>query len=113
LIRQGWKSEEAYRRADFLLAEIGLGEKVQRLAARLSGGEQQRVAVARALAGCPSAVLADEPTGNLDAANADSIFQLLLDLARRDRAAVLLVTHNRELAERCDRTLEMRDGRFS
>jgi lipoprotein-releasing system ATP-binding protein len=79
---------------------------------KLSGGEQQRVAIARALANSPDLILADEPTGNLDAANSDRVFDLLLKFAREDGPAVILVTHNPELAKRCDRRLPMLDGKF-
>ncbi len=99
-------------RARELLAAVGLADKAARPAAHLSGGEQQRVAVARALANEPAVILADEPTGNLDAANSEAVFALLCRLAREHRQAVVMVTHNPELAARCDVTRPMRDGRF-
>ncbi len=99
-------------RARALLAAVGLGDKAGRLAAHLSGGEQQRVAVARALANEPAAILADEPTGNLDAKNSEIVFDLLTSLARQNGQSVVLVTHNPELAARCDVTRTMRDGQF-
>jgi lipoprotein-releasing system ATP-binding protein len=99
-------------RAADLLAAVGLGDKTGRLPSQLSGGEQQRVAIARALANEPSLLLADEPTGNLDAANSSLVFSLLLRLAKEQNHAVVLVTHNPEIASRCDRTLAMRDGVF-
>ena len=100
-------------RATELLSAVGLGEKTGRLPSQLSGGEQQRVAVARSLANQPSLLLADEPTGNLDAANSKLVFDLLCDLARKHRQAVVLVTHNHEIASGCDRILSMRDGVFT
>ena len=99
-------------RARHLLGEVGLGEKTHRLGNKLSGGEQQRVAVARALANEPSVILADEPTGNLDQRNSELVFGLLARLARENGQAVVLVTHNPDIAKRSDRVLEMRDGVF-
>jgi lipoprotein-releasing system ATP-binding protein len=78
----------------------------------LSGGQQQRVAVARALAMSPSLLLADEPTGNLDTKSADSVFALLRKVSTEQGTAVLFVTHNPELAERCDKTLQVIDGKM-
>ncbi len=100
------------RRAGYLLEQVGLGARQDRLATRLSGGEQQRVAVARALANDPSIVLADEPTGNLDAHNARAVVDLLVALARERGRAVVIVTHNEEIAARCDRRVSMLDGRL-
>ena len=99
-------------RAHSLLASVGLGEKTHRLGTQLSGGEQQRVAVARALANQPSIILADEPTGNLDVKNSALVFDLLTRLAKENGQAVVLVTHNPEIAQRCDLTRPMRDGLF-
>jgi len=95
-----------------LLESVGLGAKSHRLGTQLSGGEQQRVAVARALANEPSLILADEPTGNLDAANSALVFDLLASLARENNQAVVLVTHNPEIAQRCDLVRAMKDGVF-
>jgi lipoprotein-releasing system ATP-binding protein len=99
-------------RARSLLQSVGLGEKTHRLGTQLSGGEQQRVAVARALANQPSIILADEPTGNLDVKNSGMVFDLLTRLAKENGQAVILVTHNPEIAQRCDVTRPMRDGVF-
>jgi lipoprotein-releasing system ATP-binding protein len=99
-------------RARQLLQEVGLGDKAHRRATELSGGEQQRVAVARALANQPSIILADEPTGNLDVRNSAVVFDLLARLAKENGQAVILVTHNPDIASRCDFTRPMRDGRF-
>jgi lipoprotein-releasing system ATP-binding protein len=103
---------EMRERAHGLLASVGLGEKTHRLGTQLSGGEQQRVAVARALANQPTIILADEPTGNLDARNSTIVFDLLTRLAKENGQAVVLVTHNPEIASRCDATRPMRDGVF-
>lgn len=103
---------EMEARARRLLGAVGLGEKTRRLGTQLSGGEQQRVAVARALANEPSLLLADEPTGNLDAANSALVFDLLAGLARENGQAVVMVTHNPEIAQRCDIVRAMRDGVF-
>ncbi len=99
-------------RARQLLTSVGLGGKTDRLATHLSGGEQQRVAIARALANEPSLILADEPTGNLDAVNSTLVFDLLARLAKENGQAVVLVTHNPEIAHRCDIVRTMRDGLF-
>ena len=99
-------------RAHALLDSVGLGAKTHRLGTQLSGGEQQRVAVARALANQPTILLADEPTGNLDVRNSNLVFDLLTRLAKENGQAVVLVTHNPEIAQRCDVTRPMRDGIF-
>lgn len=103
---------EMEARARTLLGSVGLGEKTHRLGTQLSGGEQQRVAVARALANEPAVILADEPTGNLDATNSTVVFDLLARLAKENGQAVVLVTHNPDIAQRCDVVRPMRDGVF-
>ncbi len=109
--RLGRLTEEAMReRAGRLLEAVGLGGKLRRSSRHLSGGEQQRVAIARALANDPKVILADEPTGNLDTANADRAFRLLQKIVREERKALLLVTHNPAIAEACDWIHEMQDG---
>jgi lipoprotein-releasing system ATP-binding protein len=113
MIRLGKLSPEERRdRAAGLLRQVGLAGKAGRLANRLSGGEQQRVAVARALANSPSLLLADEPTGNLDAGNAERVVDLLVGLAEAQERAVVIVTHNEAIAKRCDHELLMKDGAF-
>jgi lipoprotein-releasing system ATP-binding protein len=99
-------------RAKALLGQLGLGQRLSHRPARLSGGEQQRVAIARALANEPAVLLADEPTGNLDAATAEVVFGELLGLVRGHRTAALVATHNPELAARMDRTVTLREGRI-
>lgn len=99
-------------RAQALLGDVGLGDKTHRLATQLSGGEQQRVAIARALANQPAIILADEPTGNLDQKNSAMVFDLLTRLAKENGQAVVLVTHNPDIANRCDEIRPMRDGEF-
>ncbi len=107
-----YSESEMRDRAHTLLSEVGLGEKTHRLATQLSGGEQQRVAVARALANQPSVIFADEPTGNLDVKNSTMVFDLLRKLSHDHGQAILMVTHNPNLAELCDETLPMMDGEF-
>ena len=97
-------------RASGLLRDLGLGDRLTHLPAQLSGGEQQRVAAARSLMNNPAVVLADEPTGNLDSGNADSLFDLFVELRDREGQTFVVVTHNEKLAARGDRTVSMRDG---
>jgi len=103
---------EMRERAAHLLDAVGLGSKLTRPSRHLSGGEQQRVAVARALANDPRVILADEPTGNLDSANSQRAFELLQRIVVEGGKALLLVTHNSAIAELCDWIHEMRDGRI-
>jgi lipoprotein-releasing system ATP-binding protein len=111
--RLGRLSEaEMLERAATLLDGVGLGDKLRRPSRHLSGGEQQRVAIARALANDPQVILADEPTGNLDTNNSQRAFELLANLVRERETALLLVTHNRFIADACDWIHEMKDGRI-
>ena len=95
-----------------LLESVGLADRLDHYPVQLSGGEQQRVAIARAFVCRPPLILADEPTGNLDSANGRHVLEMLLDLNRRERTTLLLVTHNRELAALADRLISLHDGRI-
>ena len=106
----GRKKREVEERALELLNLLGVGHRVENKPGALSGGEQQRVAVARALINNPDIVFADEPTGNLDTANAKDLHELFFDLRERFRQTFLIVTHNEELARMSDRVLHMKDG---
>ena len=108
----GQKDSGTRSRATQLLKELGLGHRLDHNPAELSGGEQQRVAVARALMNEPSVLLADEPSGNLDSENASALYDLFFDLRERLGQTIVLVTHNEALAHRADRMLRMADGRF-
>jgi lipoprotein-releasing system ATP-binding protein len=109
---RGATRAEADARAEQLLAALGLAERLTHRPNQLSGGEQQRVAVARALANRPALVLADEPTGNLDEATAERVFAEFLGLVRGEGSSALVATHNERLAERMDRVVRLHDGRL-
>jgi lipoprotein-releasing system ATP-binding protein len=108
----GRNGRDTTNRARQLLTDVGLAARASHRPGELSGGEQQRVAVARALMNEPRVVLADEPSGNLDRQSSESLHQLLWDLSRRDARAFIIVTHNLELAEKADRVIELFDGRI-
>ncbi len=99
------------RRAEQLLDTVGLSGRLRHTPLELSGGEQQRVALARALMNEPELILADEPTGNLDSVTGEHILKCLFELTRERRHTLILVTHNNEIAARCDRIIRMKDGR--
>jgi len=108
----GRKRKEVAEQASKFLKALGLGSRLDNKPQALSGGEQQRVAVARALINEPKIVFADEPTGNLDSANAKELHQLFFDLRRQFNQTFLIVTHNEELAQMSDRILHMKDGKM-
>ncbi|MBV9884308.1 MAG: ABC transporter ATP-binding protein, partial [Sphingomonadaceae bacterium] len=108
----GATHEAARERATSLLGTLGLSERLTHRPSKLSGGEQQRVAVARALANRPALVLADEPTGNLDEHTADIVFAEFLNLVRGEGSAALVATHNERIAARMDRVLRLHEGRL-
>jgi lipoprotein-releasing system ATP-binding protein len=108
----GRKKTEVKAEAERLLDMLGLSQRMENKPNQLSGGEQQRVAVARALINNPDIVMADEPTGNLDSANAKELHQLFFDLRNKFNQTFLIVTHNEELAQLSDRVLHMKDGKI-
>jgi lipoprotein-releasing system ATP-binding protein len=109
----GQTKAEAHKRALKMLEALGMGARINHRPARLSGGEQQRVSIARALANRPKLLLADEPTGNLDPDTAEGVFKMLEALVRKTGVAMLMATHNPELAARMDRTLRLKGGAIS
>ena len=112
LLARGWRRGEALRKAEALLAQVELLPRKHHRPAELSGGEQQRVAVARAIAGEPSLVLADEPTGDLDAASAAGVMELMADLNHRLGITFVVATHNERLARYADRLYELNSGQL-
>jgi lipoprotein-releasing system ATP-binding protein len=111
MIRRGLPDGECRRRGMAVLDQLGLKEKAHRRPSGLSGGEQQRVSIARALGNSPEVLLADEPTGNLDSRNAENVFQIFQRLSA-DGLTLVMVTHDVGLAQRCGRRVELRDGRI-
>ena len=107
---RGLKRSETVPRSKEILGYLGLGDRITHRPAELSGGEQQRVAIARAVANAPRVLFADEPTGNLDPHTADHVFQALMQLVRATQVAMLIATHNMELAHRMDRRVSIQDG---
>lgn len=112
MLWQGISAQERRKRVAALLERLGLGERGRQHPLQLSGGERQRVAIARALANRPELIVADEPTGSLDSRSSADIIDLLEDLQRNSGITVVIVTHDRAIAERCDRRVELVDGRI-
>ena len=106
----GVASKVAKERAENLLSKMGLSERISHRPAELSGGEQQRVAIARGLANRPRLILADEPTGNLDEKTGNEVMDVLLSLSKEEGISALIATHNNELADRMDRTVTLKEG---
>ena len=113
LVARGFPSKDIADRAHELMVRVGLEKVEDNLATNMSGGQQQRVAIARALAMNPDLVLADEPTGNLDTKSADSVFELMRQINYNSGTSFLMVTHNLDLAKRCDRIIDVVDGRIT
>ena len=112
LVLQGIPIEESETRARAVLELVGLGERADHFVHQLSGGEQQRTAIARALVHRPSLLIADEPTGNLDSGSAETVTQLLRKIAGEKLTTLIVVTHSAEMARQASRTVEMRDGKI-
>ena len=106
------KISDDKKKANSILSDIGLAHRKNNLPSELSGGEQQRVAIARAMSFNPEIILADEPTGNLDRKNTELVSELLLDFSYKRKISLILVTHNLNLAKKCDRVIKLFDGQI-
>jgi lipoprotein-releasing system ATP-binding protein len=106
------KYEDVQNKAEILLTELGLGERLLHKPSELSGGEKQRVALARAMIMSPDVILADEPSGSLDSSNKEELHRLLLYLSRQYKQTIIVVTHDRDLANICDEIIELKDGKI-
>ncbi len=112
LMVEGVSEAQRKKKADALLTRLGLGNRLQLKPTQLSGGEQQRVAGARALINDPTLILADEPTGNLDTKSGDEVVKLLKDISSGGKVTIVMITHNPDLTKRCDRVIHIRDGKL-
>ena len=110
LLIRNINKKESFLQAEKILIDIGMKHRLNHFPTQLSGGEQQRVAVARAIIGRPSVLLADEPTGNLDSQNADNVFNLIIKFSKQYQISSLIVTHNLDLAKKMDRIISIKDG---
>lgn len=113
LLLNGHSMMQAQKKAIGLMQELGIDHRKKHLSSQLSGGEQQRVAIARSLAHSPLMVLADEPTGNLDPQNAEIVFNLFINFVKKQRTSALVVTHNMELAKKMDRIITIKNGKIA
>jgi putative ABC transport system ATP-binding protein len=109
---QGIKKKPRELAAREAINQVGLTDKIKNKANNLSGGQKQRVAIARAIIGRPAILVADEPTGNLDTENGEAIMQLLFELNKNNQTTLLIVTHDEDIAERCDRIVRIKDGKI-
>jgi putative ABC transport system ATP-binding protein len=109
---RGASNSEISKETTAALTAVGLEDKINKKAKDLSGGEKQRVCIARALVGRPEVIFADEPTGNLDSTTGAAVEEMLFDLNREQGITLVVVTHDPDLADRCDRVIEMKDGRI-
>ena len=112
VVDRGFPDAQCEMRARHLIDRVGLGKVAGHLATNMSGGQQQRIALARALVMTPQILLADEPTGNLDTQSADDVFALMREVNAKSRTCFIIVTHNMQMAERCDRIIEVVDGQI-
>ncbi len=112
VVERGFPDRQCEARARHLVERVGLAKVADHLATNMSGGQQQRIALARALVMTPRILLADEPTGNLDTQSADDVFALMREVNTKSRTCFIIVTHNKTMAERCDRIIEVVDGRI-
>lgn len=112
LMVDGTPDDQRQKKAEALLVRLGLGKRLKMTPMQLSGGEQQRVAVARALVNNPSLILADEPTGNLDTKSGDEVVKLLKDISSGGKVTIVMITHNPDITKHCDRVIFIRDGKL-
>jgi len=112
LMTTNMRDEERRKKAEKLLVQLGLGERLRLRPTRLSGGEQQRIALARALVNDPTLILADEPTGNLDTKSGEDVIKLLRGISKTGKVTVVMVTHNLDITKYCDRIIHIKDGKL-